>query len=366
MRLARIILLCLCLLPALALNAQDTTTGDDTAGEPLTHVVQAGENLYRIALRYGLTTQALAEANGITDVSRIFAGQVLVIPGLEVPDPDADAVYNPLVAGTPTTHTVQPGETLSIIATRYGITVEQLMLANSIANPNLIYRGQVLTVWTTESVTEGTPPEPEDAPEAFVEGPPPAEPIAYVVQPGEGLGQIAQRYGMTWQMLAQVNNITNPDTIYAGQTILIPAVNAQGGVEDMGILTAPPISAPAPTVMQGKQIVVDLSDSRLYAYENGVLVFSALGSMGLPATPTVQGDFTVQREVRAQTMSGPGYWLPNVEWVLYFYRGYAIHGTYWHSNFGQPMSHGCVNLTNEDARWVYEWATVGTPVRVQA
>ena len=64
-------------------------------------------------------------------------------------------------------------------------------------------------------------------------------------------------------------------------------------------------------------------------------------------------------------MSGPGYYLPNVEWVMYFYQGYGLHGTYWHSNFGQPMSHGCVNLTNDDARWFYEFASLGTPVHVK-
>ena len=63
-------------------------------------------------------------------------------------------------------------------------------------------------------------------------------------------------------------------------------------------------------------------------------------------------------------MSGAGYYLPNVEFVSYFYKGYAIHGTYWHNNFGQPMSHGCVNMTNADASWIYGWAPMGTPVRV--
>ncbi|NOG50025.1 MAG: L,D-transpeptidase [Chloroflexi bacterium] len=48
------------------------------------------------------------------------------------------------------------------------------------------------------------------------------------------------------------------------------------------------------------------------------------------------------------------------------YSGYALHGTYWHNNFGQPMSHGCVNLTNADAYWLYNWATLGTPVHVKA
>ena len=58
------------------------------------------------------------------------------------------------------------------------------------------------------------------------------------------------------------------------------------------------------------------------------------------------------------------YDLPNVPHVMYFYRDYAIHGAYWHNNFGRPMSHGCVNLSNSAAKWMYGWATVGTPVVV--
>jgi lipoprotein-anchoring transpeptidase ErfK/SrfK len=54
-----------------------------------------------------------------------------------------------------------------------------------------------------------------------------------------------------------------------------------------------------------------------------------------------------------------------VPYSMYFYQGYALHGTYWHSNFGQPMSHGCVNLRTADAEWLYQFAPVGTAVRVQ-
>jgi lipoprotein-anchoring transpeptidase ErfK/SrfK len=63
-------------------------------------------------------------------------------------------------------------------------------------------------------------------------------------------------------------------------------------------------------------------------------------------------------------MAGPGYYLPDVPYTMYFYRGYGIHGTYWHSNFGTPMSHGCVNMQTDEAGWMFNWASVGTLVNV--
>jgi lipoprotein-anchoring transpeptidase ErfK/SrfK len=65
-----------------------------------------------------------------------------------------------------------------------------------------------------------------------------------------------------------------------------------------------------------------------------------------------------------QNMSGPGYYLPDVPWVMFFYDEYGFHGTYWHNNFGSPMSRGCVNLRTEAAEWLYNWASVGTPVNI--
>jgi lipoprotein-anchoring transpeptidase ErfK/SrfK len=70
----------------------------------------------------------------------------------------------------------------------------------------------------------------------------------------------------------------------------------------------------------------------------------------------------------SQTMNGYllgyDYYLPDVPYVMYFFEDFAIHGTYWHSNFGTPMSHGCVNVSTPDAGWLFNWAPVGTAVNV--
>jgi LysM repeat protein len=113
----------------------------DDAG-PLTHIVQANENLYRIALRYSISVEALMQANGLTDADLVVAGTTLIIP-TNTNAPIAVAANPAPIAGT---HTVMPGETLSQIARRYGLTVDDLIRANNITNPSLITVGQVLMV----------------------------------------------------------------------------------------------------------------------------------------------------------------------------------------------------------------------------
>jgi LysM repeat protein len=334
------------------------------SAEDMVHIVQPGETLYRISVRYGVSMDTIAQANQISNRERILVGQRLTIPDM------TNAVENPLIAAEPTHHVVQPGETLASIANRYGLTVSQIAQINNIANPNRILRGQTLTVFTAPQTTAAdTAPAAEVDLAARVDEEPQAAAVTtltqYTVQSGEHLAEIAQRFGVTWPAIVQANNITDPNRIVAGQTIVIPDART---VADLGIITPVQIvaNAPAATVTVGKQIIVNLRDQRIYAYEDGRLVRSVLASTGLPATPTVRGSFKVQRKYTSQLMSGPGYYLPNVQWIMYFYAGYAIHGTYWHNNFGQPMSHGCVNLPNDEALWFYEWAPVGTPVLVQA
>jgi lipoprotein-anchoring transpeptidase ErfK/SrfK len=122
-------------------------------------------------------------------------------------------------------------------------------------------------------------------------------------------------------------------------------------------------------VTAGKWLEVNLKAQRLTAYEGDWPVMSTPVSSGLPRTPTPIGTFEVFTKLRAHDMRGGSlavgdyYFLPQVPFVMYFADGgYAIHGTYWHNNFGQPMSHGCVNLPTKDAEWVFNWAPLGTKV----
>jgi lipoprotein-anchoring transpeptidase ErfK/SrfK len=111
-------------------------------------------------------------------------------------------------------------------------------------------------------------------------------------------------------------------------------------------------------------IDINLTDQTLAVYDGSDLVDSFRVSTGTARTPTVTGEFSIWAKVRMQDMSGPGYYVRDVPWVMYFYKSYGIHGTWWHNNFGTPMSAGCVNMTIEDAEWMYSWASVGTIVSV--
>lgn len=115
---------------------------------------------------------------------------------------------------------------------------------------------------------------------------------------------------------------------------------------------------------EGRWIDVDLSAQRVTAFDGDTPVRSFIVSTGTSAHPTVTGQFRVYIKLRSTPMAGPGYYLPGVPYTMYFYKGYALHGTYWHDNFGTPMSHGCVNLRTSDAEWLYNFASVGTLVNV--
>ena len=109
---------------------------------------------------------------------------------------------------------------------------------------------------------------------------------------------------------------------------------------------------------------VDLSLQTLFAYQGSTLLKSFKVSTGTSDFPTMPGSFKIYAKYTSYTMRGPGYYLPDVPYSLFFYKGYSIHGTYWHHNFGTPMSHGCVNMETSAAAWLFEQASIGTPVFV--
>ncbi len=184
------------------------------------HVVQRGENLYRIALRYGLTVDQIASVNGIVNTGSITVGQRLIIPSVNVV---------PTATPTPQIHIVRAGESLSRIAQLYGMTLESLTLMNNISDPNSIYVGQVLQI--IPNAGQNTAPTPEtivDAGLITLVNPTSSEHrVIHTVVRGDTIYRIAQQYGTSMTAIQQANSLAEGAIIFAGQQLTIPITITQ-------------------------------------------------------------------------------------------------------------------------------------------
>lgn len=244
------------------------------AQSTIVHVVSPGENLFRISLRYGTSVAAVKAANNLV-FDTIYVGQQLIIPG----ETEAVSQWSESAAGNGT-HLVQPGDTLSSIAQRYGTSVSELVAANGIVNASRIYAGQVLRLSGTESVV-----------------------------PGSG----------------------------------------------------------------AKQIVVNLSQQRLYAYQGGQLVYDFVISSGAAPYYTRTGTFQVQSKFPNAYGSAWNIWMPY--WMGIYWAGSSENGihalpvlsngqTLWGGYLGRPVSYGCVVVGTYEAKLLFEWTPLGTPVQI--
>lgn len=159
----------------------------------------------------------------------------------------------------------------------------------------------------------------------------------------------------------------NNTGMFMGKTISGPALADKPTSSDLSYnITVN--SVLGETTVDSKHIYVDLTNQRLYAYENNNLIYDFPVSTG-KWSPTPTGDFRIWIKLRYTRMTGGSqalgtyYNLPNVPYTMFFYnnehpksQGYGLHGAYWHNNFGHPMSHGCVNMREADVAQVYYWA----------
>lgn len=301
------------------------------------HVVQPGESLSQIAVRYGVTMSALAAANGIGNTNYIYTGQQLVIPD---GSSGATSTYS---AGGDGYVTVGRGDSLSMIAALQGMSISELMQLNGLTNPNHIWIGQQLLVRGGSGAVATT-----DTSYAPVT----SDGTVHVVQRGDILSRIAQRYGLSLPQIMALNGISNPNHVYVGQRLLVVGGSSQGA----DLTYAPPTGI--------KRIDVNLAAQTLTAWDGDRIVLNTLISSGTAYAPTVTGRYRIGNKYPVQRMIGPGYDIPDVPSVMYFWEDYALHGAYWHNNFGTPMSHGCVHLRPSEAEYLFAWADVGTEVYV--
>lgn len=142
-------------------------------------------------------------------------------------------------------------------------------------------------------------------------------------------------------------------------------VTASGSLPRSAVRLAVQRDRPAGVSAGGKWVHVDLREQTLVAYEGDRPVLATLVSSGKDRTPTPEGLFLVWQKARHEPMSGledDPYLVEEVPDILFFSEGIALHGAFWHSQFGTQVSHGCVNLSVKDARWLFGWSPPDLPV----
>ena len=207
-----------------AYNTSDTGNGTSTStGGTSYYTVKSGDTLSGIANNYQTTVNTLARLNNLSNPNLIYVGQRLLVQQAATPSQPQTTTPSTSTT-TAATYTVKAGDTLGQIAANHQTSVNQLVQLNKLANPNLIYVGQVLTIKQATSVSQSTTATPAK----------PASSATYTVKAGDTLSQIAASYGTSYQNLASLNHLSNPNEIYVGQTLKLQAT------------TSTPVQTPTP------------------------------------------------------------------------------------------------------------------------
>jgi LysM repeat protein len=303
---------------------------------PGTHVVAAGETLSEIARQHGTDVATLLELNGLSDANFVYSGQQLVVSGrsgnqarrqdaeVESEQPNRqqqNSGWEPQNAGAP--------------YQRAGVAWEPESVQFS---PYRDPKPRQVGHEGDESVEdeEARYTRPDDSWE-----PPSSQ---------------RSRYNPEWEGVHDESRAYRPGDAYEPKSSWEPQSNAQSGREE--------------ELSGEKWIDIDIGDQVLTAYQGDTAVRTFTISSGSKRYPTVTGSFRTYARIELQDMSGGSqaagdyYFQPDVPWVQYFFEGYAIHGAYWHNQFGTPIGHGCINMRVEESRWLYDWTGV-TGIRVE-
>ena len=196
-----------------AYNTSDTGNGTSTStGGTSYYTVKSGDTLSGIANNYQTTVNTLARLNNLANPNLIYVGQRLLVQQAATPSQPQTTTPSTSTT-TAATYTVKAGDTLGQIAANHQTSVNQLVQLNKLTNPNLIYVGQVLTIKQATSASQSTTATPAK----------PTPTATYTVKAGDTLSQIAANYGTSYQNLASLNHLSNPNEIYVGQTLKLQA-----------------------------------------------------------------------------------------------------------------------------------------------
>lgn len=330
------------------------------ANGPL-YTVQPGDTMIAIANTYGISAAELAAANGLSQDGWLQPGQQLTIPiqpTMPYGAPPPAAAYTGFGSQIPYT----PEQYFEPALSQFAASTQTMP---SSAWPSL--DPQQASTNYTQYPPDSFWDQPAQYPPVGLYSPERGSSPYYAPQPVQTSYQPVFNQMATGYYPNQDYPAYQP---YLPQTpAFYPPANTAPGWQPANNFgpAMPPRRNPALFTPNGeKWIDVNLSTQTLTALEGQTPVYRTLVSTGVWDTPTVVGTFNIYVKFEKADMSGgsgiSAYDLKDVPYVMYFHGDYGMHGTYWHMNFGRPMSHGCVNLHTLDAKWLYNWAPVGTKV----
>lgn len=249
--------------------AQALQTGDVTGVTPAsTYKVVSNDSLWKVAKKYGIGIDDLAKANNLRPNSSLKVGQKLIIPG-KTPTASASGVSSGI-----RTYTVKSGDSIGSIARKQGTTIADIRSLNPQIKNDIVRTGQELTLSAAAAHAAHT----ATASAPVVASAPvnaPAGSIEHIVKPGEGLGQIARKYGVPQREIAVLNNISDPANIRAGQKLVIPGVKT-------------PSATPAITLTTEQAPVAPVTPSESPVSSAPVISASPVDPSDGPAAPVVK------------------------------------------------------------------------------
>ena len=364
--------------------------------QPITYVVRRGDYLGWVAREYGTTVEAIMNASSLAS-PLIITDQFLTIPAISGPvsEDAAETVVDAAVAETMDDST-EVGEEVNEVEARMRQELHNahypFAFTESPDEITRVYRDTVrgeiaaptdvvVTYWTYvsekryeaawELLTDGFQARAHDY--DFEEYAQSYRDMALCSAQAENM-VIAGQSGSETVVDADVTYRTGagciPQEFNMTLTLEALPVSGEWRIEKVAVTPSREADASEPDAGDGGSnwIDIDISAQRVYAMVGNRRAREFVASTGIARYPTVTGQFQVYVKFRKDDMRGVDFgvpwYLPDVPYVMYFFSDYGIHGTYWHDNFGTPMSHGCINLSIADAEWLYNFSQVGTVVNI--
>ena len=317
------------------------------------HTVSSGDTISGIAAVYGVDADALRSLNGLRSDNFLRVGAELIIPASS--ETLRSAALNEIVDEATETYTVQPGDSLSVIAERNDLFLVELMRFNGIGNPDAIFVGQVLTIPDAAAV------EALEQQGGAVLAPRGGF-YYYTIKPGESLAEIAARFDSTETALIEYNDLASAAEAVPGMELEIP----------YGVAAIPVETPPVP--QSGTRFIVSISRQQCWLYRGERVAHEWPCSTGYGDYRTRYGDFQVKTKLEV-ARSEP-FDLDMPFWLGIYDNGpyeNGIHGLpeiyttgekIWEGLIGQPATYGCAMLADEDAAILFEAAYLGMPVHI--